>query len=121
MLASLDKSELARQIQYLKAENEILRAKLPKRVTVTPTERRRLLRLGKAVGSALKHLVTIVTYRTFLCWVAGNKAGSPASGGVCGRRTNSARLSSAYPAQRHSVIITAAIAWTRQGERKPDE
>ena len=31
MLASLGKSELARHIQYLKAENEILRAKLPKR------------------------------------------------------------------------------------------
>lgn len=32
MLASLGKSELARHIQYLNAENEILRAKLPKRV-----------------------------------------------------------------------------------------
>ena len=35
MLASLGKSELARQVQHLKAENEILCAKLPKRVAVT--------------------------------------------------------------------------------------
>jgi putative transposase len=75
MLASLTRSELARQIQYLKAENEILRAKLPKRVTVTPRERRRLLNLGRRLGPALKHLVTIVTYRTFLRWLAGDRAG----------------------------------------------
>jgi hypothetical protein len=36
MLASMGKSELARQVQYLKAENEILRAKLPKRVDNCP-------------------------------------------------------------------------------------
>jgi len=76
MLASLTRSELARQIQYLKAENEILRAKLPKRVTVTPKERRRLLNLGRRIGPALKHLVTIVTYRTFLRWLAGDRAGT---------------------------------------------
>ena len=34
MLASPGKSELARQVQYLKAENGVLRAELPKRVTV---------------------------------------------------------------------------------------
>jgi len=75
MLANLGKSELARHIQYLKAENEILRAKLPKRVTVTRAARRRLLKLGQKIGPAIKHLITIVTYRTFLRWVAGDKAG----------------------------------------------
>lgn len=76
MLASLTRSELARQIWYLKAENEILRAKPPKRVTVTPAERRRLLELGKGVGSATKHLITVITYRTFLRWLAGDQAGT---------------------------------------------
>ena len=33
MLVNLGKSGLARQVQYLKAENETLRAKLPKRVS----------------------------------------------------------------------------------------
>ena len=78
MLASLGKSELARQVQYLKAENEILRAKLPKRVTVTLTERRCLLKLGQKIGPAIKHLITIVAYRTFLRWLAGDKAGRKA-------------------------------------------
>jgi len=75
MLASLTRSELARQVQYLKAENEILRAKLPKRVTVTPAERRRLLKLGQKIGPAIRHLLTIVTYRTFLRWLAGDRTG----------------------------------------------
>jgi putative transposase len=76
MLAGLSRSELARQIQYLKADNEILMARLPKRVTVTPAERRRLLNLGRRIGPAIKHLVTIVTYRTFLRWLAGDTAGT---------------------------------------------
>jgi putative transposase len=37
--------------------------------------RRRLLKLGQKIGPAIKHLITIVTYRTFLRWLAGDKAG----------------------------------------------
>ena len=72
MLASMTRNELARNIQYLKAENEVLRGKLPKRITVTPSERQRLLKFGKAVGPAIKHLITIVSYRTFLRWLVGD-------------------------------------------------
>lgn len=75
MLASLTRSQLARQIQYLKAENEILRSKLGQRVTVTPAERRRLVKLGRGIGPAIKHLMTIVSHRTFLRWLTGDKAG----------------------------------------------
>ena len=74
MLASLTRNELARNVQYLKAENEILRSKLPKRITVTPRERQRLLKFGKAVGPAIKHLITIVSHRTFLRWLAGERS-----------------------------------------------
>jgi putative transposase len=63
---------LAAQVQYLKAENEVLRSKLPKRVPVTPAERQRLVKLGRQAGAALKHLITIVTYRTFLRWANGS-------------------------------------------------
>jgi putative transposase len=35
LLATASQQELARQIRYLKAENEVLRSKLPKRVDVT--------------------------------------------------------------------------------------
>ena len=70
----MSRSELARQIQYLKAENEVLRSKLPKRITVTPSERQRLLKFGKAVGPAIRHLITIVSHRTFLRWLACGKS-----------------------------------------------
>jgi putative transposase len=42
--------ELAAQIQYLKAENQILRSKLTKRIVIAPAERARLARLGMLVG-----------------------------------------------------------------------
>ncbi len=79
LLASLTKTELARQIQYLKAENEILRSKLPKRLTVTPAERQRLVRLGKNIGSALQHLISIVSYRTFQRWLGAERKGKEPS------------------------------------------
>jgi len=42
LLTHTRKSDLLRQIAYLKAENRILRAKLPKQIEVTPAERTRL-------------------------------------------------------------------------------
>ena len=38
--------DLVRQLQFVKAENEVLRAHLPERIVVTPQERRRLIRLA---------------------------------------------------------------------------
>jgi putative transposase len=38
LLARLTDRQLAAVVQYLKVENEILRARLPKRITVTPRE-----------------------------------------------------------------------------------
>jgi len=57
-------------VEYLKAENAILRAKLPTRITVTATEKARLVQLGAALGGALKDLITIVSTRTFARGVA---------------------------------------------------
>lgn len=73
MLAGCTEKELARQVQYLKEENKILRSKLPRRITVTPSERRSLFKLGKPVGKAIKELITIVTPRTFARWVSADK------------------------------------------------
>lgn len=61
-------AELARQVEYLRAENRILRAKLPRHITVTTQERRTLLELGRRVGTALRDLITIVHYDTFRRW-----------------------------------------------------
>ena len=77
LLACATRQELARQVQYLKVENEVLRARLPKAVRVTPAERRRLVRASRGLGKAIRELVTIVTPATFLKWV--NQEGKPAA------------------------------------------
>lgn len=76
---------LACQIQYLKIENEILRSKLPKRIRLTRRERHRLVKYGKLVGAALKHLATIVTPRTFLRWMNEEKPAPRISPQTVGR------------------------------------
>jgi putative transposase len=70
LIASATEQELARHVQYLKEENRILRDKLPKRLPLTDQERRRLVKFGKPLGSAIKELITIVTPRTFARWLA---------------------------------------------------
>lgn len=46
LIARATEKELVLYLEYLKAENRILRSKLPKRIEVTPAERDRLVRLG---------------------------------------------------------------------------
>jgi putative transposase len=58
LLAHATEKELVQIIEYLKAENRILRNKLPKRIEVTPAERSRLLELGTRLGSKIKNLAT---------------------------------------------------------------
>src|SRR4051812_32361031 len=73
VIAGATQRELARQIRYLKVENEVLRRKLPKKITVTRSERQRLLKFGAKLGKALRQLVTIVTPGTFLRWIREDK------------------------------------------------
>lgn len=54
---------------YFKAENRILRARLPKRIVATEAERRKLVRAGRGLGTKLRDLMTVVTYDTFRKWV----------------------------------------------------
>lgn len=61
LVARATESELGRYVEYLKAENRILRDKLPKRISVTPAERDRLVKQGLRVGPAIKELIAIVT------------------------------------------------------------
>ena len=64
-----DHDQLIAQIQYLTIENQILRSKLPQRVSLTRNERRRLIRFGKVVGDELRHFISIVQYSTFQKWL----------------------------------------------------
>ena len=70
MLAAATEKELAAHVQFLRAENKVLRSRLPARITCTPKERTKLLRYGRKCGSAIKELVSIVSWRTFYRWAA---------------------------------------------------
>jgi putative transposase len=74
VLAGSSQSDLRQQIQYLKAENEILRERIKGPIRTTSRERTRLVRLGKPLGPAIRDLLTIVSPRTFARWVNGKKA-----------------------------------------------
>jgi len=69
MIACATDPELRRYVEYLKAENRILRSRLPKKIDTTKTERATLVKLGMPLGSKVKELVGIVSPRTFLRWV----------------------------------------------------
>lgn len=79
LLASLTRQELAQQIRYLKAENEILRSKLPGRVTLDNRERNTLVKHGQKLGGKIKDVMTIVSYSTFRRWVRKMEDDSPAT------------------------------------------
>lgn len=73
MLVSFANQELARVVEYLLAENRCLRSKLPKRIEVTPAEQVKLVKLGKPLGSKLKDIISIVSWRSFLRWANEEK------------------------------------------------
>ena len=69
LLARSTEEDLRRQIEFLKAENEMLRRRVPKqRIFLRPHERERILTLGLALGPAVRHVITIVSYSTFRRW-----------------------------------------------------
>ena len=77
-LAGATEDDLRRQIQFLKAENEMLRTRVPtKIIRLTPAERSRLLRLGRPLGTAIRDLITIVHHRTFARWRGSRRLGPP--------------------------------------------
>jgi len=69
LIADATEPEMAKYIEYLKVENQILRDRLPKKIDTTEAERAKLLKVGKPLGAKIKQLVSIVSPRTFLRWV----------------------------------------------------
>ena len=59
---------VAHALELLKAENEMLRSRLPKQIRTTPQERHRLMKLAKPLGSTVRSVLTIVSYTTLLRW-----------------------------------------------------
>ncbi|MEX2170034.1 MAG: hypothetical protein WD851_12055 [Pirellulales bacterium] len=91
VIARCSRNELLRQIEFLKAENQLLRSRIPKKsIHLKPEERARLLELGKAIGPALQHLITIVSYGTYLKWRREEQNHVPTK--VVGRRKTAAEI-----------------------------
>ncbi|MEO2033600.1 MAG: integrase core domain-containing protein [Planctomycetaceae bacterium] len=84
MIASGTDRQLAKYVEYLKAENRILRARIPGQIHTRVAERKVLLKFGKNQGRAIEELITIVTPTTFYRWCregAGKKAPAKQKGG----------------------------------------
>ena len=78
-LARCTENELRRQIEFLKAENERLRRRVPKkRIFLKREEKERLLKLGTAIGPDISKLIIIVHQRTYQRWVHEKNCGKPA-------------------------------------------
>jgi putative transposase len=75
LLARVTQKELVRIIEFQKAEIQVLRSKLPRRIDVTPAERAKLLKLGTRLGSKIKEVISIVHPRTFARWLTESKSG----------------------------------------------
>jgi hypothetical protein len=66
LMAKCTRHQLIRQIEFLHAENQMLRAHLKAHhVCLSPEERSRLLELGRVLGPAIKNLISIVAYERF--------------------------------------------------------
>ncbi|MBX3426234.1 MAG: DDE-type integrase/transposase/recombinase [Pirellulales bacterium] len=78
-LARCTENELRRQVELLKAENEILRKRVPKkRIFLAKEERDLLVKLGTAIGPGASKLVTVVHQRTYQRWIREKNLGRPA-------------------------------------------
>lgn len=86
LIAGSTQKQLASQIRYLKIENEILRTKLPARMSVTEQERNRLIKFGSKLGRALGELVTIVHPDTLRRWIREADKRSRSKPAKVGRR-----------------------------------
>ncbi len=69
LVAKSTESELAKQVEYLKAENQMLRKHLPKRVRLSSDEKKLLVKLGQAIGTGITTLLSIVVYSTYRSWL----------------------------------------------------
>jgi putative transposase len=70
LFARCSRNQLIRQLEFLRAENEILRKRACNRhVVLKPEERARLIELGERLGPAIKQVITIVSYSTYRRWI----------------------------------------------------
>src|ERR1017187_7969994 len=67
-IQKLFSEDLAKENDFLRQENKILRSKLSKRVPLTEVDRRTLVRYGLSIKERLAEVMTIVRPETLLGW-----------------------------------------------------
>ena len=67
-IRKLFSEDLAKENDFLRQENKILRSKLCKRVPLTETDRRTLVRYGMPIKDRLRDVISIVCPETLLAW-----------------------------------------------------
>ena len=100
LIANATESELAKCVEYLKIENQILRDRLPKKIETTPAERSQLLKVAKPLGAKVYQLLTIVTPRTFQRWVQASEKENRTSASA-----NSAKARGAHSQEIHDLVV----------------
>ena len=76
LMASSSEEDLRRQNGFLKAENEMLRRRVPKKhIFLDDDERERLIKLGAAIGPRVTKLITVVHPRTYQRWLQKKREG----------------------------------------------
>lgn len=73
VLAQTRSNDLRRQVQFLKAENEILRSRIKGAIRTSRAERDRLIKLGRPLGSAINEILSIVSPKTFAKWLRSRR------------------------------------------------
>lgn len=67
-------TQLQAQVQYVRAENQILRSGIEGPVRLSAHDRARLVKLAKPLGSAIREIVSIVKPDTLRRWINQSRA-----------------------------------------------
>jgi putative transposase len=68
-IAGSTQKQLARQVAYLKCENQLLRSRITHRIILTHREKCRLIRFAKHLGAALNELASIAHPASIRKWI----------------------------------------------------
>ncbi|HYD02261.1 MAG TPA: integrase core domain-containing protein [Phycisphaerales bacterium] len=69
VLAGSSTAKLRQENQFLKAQLEMLQARLPRAMRTTRAERARLVKLGKPLGPSVKEFLVVASDKSFYRWV----------------------------------------------------
>jgi putative transposase len=69
VIAGSTQKQLARQVAYLKAENQLLRSRITQRIILTHREKCRLVRFAKHLGASLNELASIAHPASIRRWI----------------------------------------------------